>query len=144
MKDRILHFLKNKSYCVASASAGTTTSSSMVKDDFLSTLPGFSIILLVVTLYFVAAAIRTYGGKIGHSLNIIGVGIFFVALKELLYFSSIVDHESFLHDLYTNSTFMQTFNYTTNIIIFALLSYGFYSMTKVFNTNTSPKKEEKK
>lgn len=113
--------------------------------DFISLLPGISIILLVVTLYFVSSATKIYGGKIGHSLNMIGIGIFVIALKELFYFSSLVAYDSSLKDLLSDASFIYSLNYITNIVIFMLFSYGFYSMTRVFKSpiNNKKKKEVK-
>jgi len=105
--------------------------------DIINILPGIVIILLVFTLYFLTSAINIYGGKIGKSLNIIGLGIFGLALKELSYFISTVSDYTFLEKFYSNKSLVQTSNYILNIIIFALLTYGFYEMSKVFETKNN-------
>ena len=145
MKKKIIKLVKNNMiYSIPVAtmpSAGTSVGG--FKGDIVSILPGISIILLVITLYFVSTSIKTYGGKIGHSLNIIGIGIFVVAIKEIFYFSSLVAQDSFLNDLLLNASFVYTLNYTSNILIFALLSYGYYSMTTIFKGSNNKKKEVK-
>lgn len=141
MKQRVMKFMKNKMIYSTPVVIMPTAGDSVkgFQGDILSVLPGIGIILLVLTLYFVSASIKTYGGKIGHSLNIIGIGMFVVAIKELFYFSSLVAYGSYLTDLLSNASFVHTFNYTTNIVIFAFFSYGFYSMTKVFENNSKKK-----
>lgn len=97
-------------------------------------ITSFSLIFLLLTLYFLSRSLKTFGGKIGNSLNFIGLGIFGIALKELFIFLEIFFN---LNTLIAKEEAAQN---TVSLVVFIFFAYGFYSLGKILGIGKTKEK----
>lgn len=97
-------------------------------------LNGLSLFVLVLTLYFMSKTMELYGGRVGKSLNYVGLGIFVLSLKEILVFvNNIFDYDI----LFELSGSVDLSIYTASIsklLVFSLFACGFYQMSRVIES----------
>ena|SRR3972149_4889441 len=110
--------------------AGTSGLEEKLGDIFL-VITALGLVFLLLTLYFLSNVMRIYGGKIGQSLNFIGLGIFGVALKEVISFMKIIFDYDVFGSLIKNEVITLSFQYVLNLLIFIFFAYGFYKMSNI-------------
>lgn len=111
----------------------------MNSNNFLLVITALNLILLMLTLYFLSNAMKTYGGKIGQSLNIIGLGIFGISIKETFSFMQTIFGYDFFAFLTGINIYNSLIQYTMNAVIFSLFAYGFYRLGNIFKVKSKDK-----
>ena len=125
----------------STVSAATEQELAKIPSDLLELEWAMQIVIVALAggiLYSIFRAIQVYGGLIGNSLKLIGVGIFFLALETL---NRVL--ERFLID-YVEEAFgpsgQEVFFAALKAIGFLLLAIGFQRLTSVFQ---GPPKDKK-
>lgn len=92
---------------------------------------GLSLLVLVLTMYFMSKTMELYGGRVGKSLNYVGLGIFVLSVREILVFvNNIFDYDIVL-ELSQSTTVSMYSAWSSKLLVFTLFAYGFYQMSKV-------------
>ncbi|PIZ00538.1 hypothetical protein COY62_02040, partial [bacterium (Candidatus Howlettbacteria) CG_4_10_14_0_8_um_filter_40_9] len=80
---------------------------------------GLSLFVLVLTLYFMSKTMELYGGRVGKSLNYVGLGIFVLSLREILVFvNNIFDYDIVL-ELTQSSTIFIYSAWLSKLLVFS-------------------------
>lgn len=95
---------------------------------------GLSLFVLVLTLYFMSKTMELYGGRVGKSLNYIGLGIFVLSLKEILVFVNNIFDYDILFELSGSTNFSIYTASISKLLVFSLFACGFYQMSRVIES----------
>ena len=100
-------------------------------DNVFIVITALGLVFLLLTLYFLSNVMKIYGGKIGQSLNYVGLGIFGVAIKEVISFMKIIFDYDVFGSLIKSEVVTLSFQYSINLLIFVFFAYGFYKMSSI-------------
>lgn len=102
-----------------------------LKRSFAMILVFSGLILLLLTMQYLSRVLKLFGGKIGKSMNILAIGVFIIALKEILAFVNIFFDYNIV-ELFAKSEIAKLiFQSGTNFLVFAFFAYGFYGLSKI-------------
>ena len=106
-------------------------------------LSSLNLLALILTMFFLSKTMKTYGGKIGKGLNLIGLGVFGIAVQQIFTFLQVMFALDVLGEIFTNQTVYELFFPVLNLLVFILLAYGFYVMSSVLSSVSSGNKAKK-